>query len=207
MTRGPVGPKLARMLRAVRWAAILVAAALAVACGPSAPPKITGTYLDAQPAPALTLTDGLTGRPTSLAELRGRPVVLTFLYTRCPDACPLTAQRLRQAQRTLGTEAANVEMVAVSVDPVNDTPQAVRDFSRSYELTTNWRYLVGTEAALRAVWGAYGVRAVADPSLPTVSHADAIYVIDRRGRERALLHTSDPAEDLVSLLRFLIAER
>lgn len=198
---------LARILRTVRWPVVALAAVVAIACGPSPPPKITGTYLDPKPAPELTLTDGLTGRPTSLAELRGRPVVLTFLYTRCPDVCPLTAQRLRQAQRTLAADAANVELVAVSVDPVNDTPQAVRDFSRNYELSSNWRYLVGTEAMLRSAWTAYGVRAAVDPGRPTISHSDAIFVIDRHGRERALLHTSDPPEELVSLLRYLVAER
>lgn len=177
--------------------------AILVAC---APEKLSGTDLGAQPAPEITLTDGLTGRTVSLSGLRGNVVALAFLYTRCPDICPLTAEQFRQAQQQLGTDADRVRFVAVSVDPEGDTPASVRDFSASHRLERNWHYLIGPRQALAPVWSAYGVRSEPDPS-GLVGHTDAIYLIDTKGNARVLLHTEDGAETLAKDLRLLLRER
>ncbi|HEX9437222.1 MAG TPA: SCO family protein, partial [Candidatus Limnocylindria bacterium] len=102
-----------------------------IAC---APEKLAGTDLGAQAAPDFTLTDGRSGSTVSLASLRGSVVALAFLYTRCPDTCPLTAEHFRAAQQRLGADADRVRFVAVSVDPSGDTPASVRDFSASHRL-------------------------------------------------------------------------
>ena len=177
-----------------------------LACAPRAP-ALVGTELGAGPAPDFTLIDGLSGRSVMLSALRGQVVALAFLYTRCPDVCPLTAQRFRAAQRALGADAKGVTFVAVSVDPAADTPQAARDFSLAHELRENWHYLIGPRAALEPVWSAYGIRAVPDPGKTTVTHSDAIFLIDASGRERVLVHSSDAPEDLSRNLRTLLAER
>lgn len=194
------------MRHAIRSAAVALALALA-ACAPAATP-LTGTDLGGGEAPDFTLTDGLSGASVSLSSLRGSVVVLTFLYTRCTDTCPLTAERLRGAQKALGADASSVELVAVSVDPENDTPQAVRAFSELHGLGEHWRYLIGGRAQLQAVWSKYGVGVLPSPAgAPAVDHNDAIYLIDRRGRERVLTHSDEPPTTLANDLRALVKER
>lgn len=170
-----------------------------------APERLVGTDLGAQPSPDFTLTDARSGSAVSLSSLRGSVVALTFLYTKCPDTCPLTAEHFRSAQERLAADAERVRFVAVSVDPLGDTPAAVRDFSASHRLDRNWHYLIGPEGALRNVWSAYGIRQEASGAL--VGHTDAIYVIDAKGNARALLHTVDGAEALAKDLRILLRER
>jgi protein SCO1/2 len=183
---------------------LLISAAFALcACAPSAM-RLSGTELPAKDAPDFTLTDGVTGQTVTLSSLRGNVVALTFLYTHCPDACPLTAAKFRAAQQTLGADASRVRFVAVSVDPEGDTPAAIRDFSASHDLKDNWRYLTGPRAALEAVWALYGVGSFADPTPPFVDHNDAIFVIDTRGRERELVHSDLVPKDFVADLRALL---
>jgi protein SCO1/2 len=129
-------------------------------------------------------------------------VALTFLYTTCPDVCPLTASQFRSAQRELKADASRVTFIAISVDPDRDTPRAVQEFSAAHGLGTNWYYLVGGRAQLSPVWAAYGI-GVQEGST-AVSHNDAVYLIDARGRERVLLHSEDLARDLTDDLRALV---
>lgn len=133
-------------------------------------------------------------------------MVLSFLYTRCPDVCPLTAATFRSVQRDLGADSDDVVFVAVSTDPDRDTPQAVQAFSRDHGLDRNWHYLIGSRAQLAAVWQDYGIVATPDPGEPTVTHTDAVFLIDRQGRERVLLRTDALGDSLLKDLRILLAE-
>lgn len=181
---------------------------LAVACSPAAatPATLVGTDLGTSPAPDFTLTDGISGRAIALGDQRGTVIALTFLYTRCPDVCPLTAETLRQAQRQLGpADVDQVLFVAVSIDPEHDTPAAVQAFAAAHGLDRSFAYLIGPTGGLRGVWSAYGVRVVPDPSTP--GHTDAIYLIDRKGRERSLVHSDIGATDLLADLRLLLKEK
>ena len=177
------------------WIAALVLAACA-------PAPLAGTELGATDAPDFTLTDGVTGRAVTLSAQRGQVVALTFLYTTCPDVCPLTATRFRATQTELQGDASRVTFIAVSVDPDRDTPQAVQAFSAAHGLASNWYYLVGGRAQLSPVWAAYGIGVQAGSS--TVTHNDAVYLVDRSGRERVLLHSEDLARDLTNDVRALL---
>ncbi len=180
----------------------LAAALLLVACSAS---PLAGTDLRKQPAPDFTLTDGPTGEVVSLSALRGRVVVLTFLYTNCPDVCPLTAEKLRDARAALGDSAKDLSLVAVSVDPVHDTPAATRDFVRAHRVDGALRFLVGDRAALARVWSAYAIGQ--EPAQnPFVAHTDAIFLIDKQGRGRSLLHSDVDVPTLVTSLRTLLGE-
>ena len=192
---------MAHIVRSMRCLVRYVWAVALVLCA-CAPPKLAGTELAATEAPDFTLTDGVTGRAVTLSAQRGQVVALTFLYTTCPDVCPLTASRFRAAQTELQAEADRVTFIAVSVDPERDTPEAVRVFSAAHGLVTNWHYLVGGRAQLAPVWSAYGIGVQAGST--TVTHNDAVYLIDVRGRERVLLHSEDLAADLVNDLRALL---
>jgi len=177
------------------WLAALVLAVCA-------PAPLAGTELGATDAPDFTLTDGVSGRAVTLSAHRGQVVALTFLYTTCPDVCPLTATGFRAAQTELQGDASRVTFIAVSVDPDRDTPKAVQDFSTAHGLAANWYYLVGGRAQLSPVWAAYGIGLQAGST--TVTHNDAVYLIDARGRERVLLHSEDLARDLANDLRALL---
>jgi protein SCO1/2 len=189
-----------------RLLAGLVAFVLVLACGAAAP-TLAGTDLGGGPAPDLTLTDGRSASPLTLSSLRGKVVVLTFIYTRCPDVCPLTAETFRATQGELGSDADSVVFVAVSTDPDGDTPQAVQAFSSAHRLDRNWHYLIGSRAQLAKVWTDYGIVANPDPGLPTVTHTDAVFLIDKQGRERVLLRTDALAESLLKDLRILLEEK
>ena len=173
-----------------------------VVLGACAPAPLAGTDLGATDAPDFTLTDGVSGRAITLSAQRGQVVALTFLYTTCPDVCPLTATQFRAAQADLQGDAGRVTFIAVSVDPDRDTPTAVQEFSAAHGLASNWHYLVGGRAQLSPVWAAYGIGVQAGSD--TVTHNDAVYLIDARGRERALLHSEDLARDLANDLRALL---
>jgi len=192
---------MAHIVSAMRYLVrfIWVAALLGVAC---TAPQLAGTDLGATDAPDFALTDGITGRAVTLSGQRGQVVALTFLYTTCPDVCPLTASRFRAAQSELQADAGRVTFIAVSVDPDGDTPKAVRDFSAAHALSANWYYLIGGRAQLAPVWTAYGIGVQAGST--TVTHNDAVYLIDGRGRERVLLHSEDLATDLTKDLRALL---
>jgi protein SCO1/2 len=169
------------------------------------PAALIGTELGSAPAPEFNLNDTLAGQPLALSSLRGNVVVLAFLYTHCPDTCPLTAEHFRDVQKTLGSDAIHVQFVAISVDPENDTPDAVRTFTAAHRLTSNWHYLIGERPQLEALWALYGVGSFSNGTA-VVSHNDAIYLIDTQGRERLLVHASTTEEDLTNDLRALVRE-
>jgi protein SCO1 len=172
---------------------------------------LVGTPLDGGQAPAFALVDQ-DGQQVSLAQFRGKPVALTFLYTHCPDACPLIADEMRQAADRLGGDAGNVAMLAISTDPVHDDRAAVVNFSQQHGMAGRWHYLLGSPEQLSPVWKAYyiGVTPGSEAGSPLgdneVIHSEAVYVIDKAGRERVLLGLPFSARDLADDLRKLVAE-
>lgn len=168
-----------------------------------APAPLPGTPLDGLPAPEFRLIDHR-GVEVGLADFRGKPVVLSFLYTNCPDVCKLTGAGLRQTVELLGADAPRVQFAAVSVDPAGDDPASVRRYLGRYNLAGRMVYLTGPAEALPAVWKSYylyvGSLAKED------AHTDAIYLIDKAGRERALLHSDFDPDELAGALRTLLRE-
>ena len=173
--------------------------------GGCAPAKLVGDALPGAIAPDFTLTDGPTGDVITLSSLRGSVVLLTFLYTHCPDVCPLTAETIRNARDRLGSSAKNVAFLAVSVDPAGDTPNSTRTFVREHRLERELRYLIGSSAALARVWQSYGIAAAV--SSGDVLHSDVIYLIDKGQRGRILLHSTIAPEVLAADLGILDNER
>lgn len=186
---------------------VLVALALLLAACRPAPAHLSGTELDSRAAPDFTLQDGITGTAVTLSSLRGSAVAMAFLYTHCPDVCPLTAANFRAAQKSLGADASRVRFVAVSVDPEGDTPDAVRAFSSAHDLSTNWNYLIGPRTQLQQVWSAYGIGSYSAGTGMAVQHNDAIYIIDAAGLEREIVHSDTSVSDLVSDLRSVLNTR
>lgn len=136
--------------------------------------------------PAFDLRDD-EGRLVRSAELRGKAVAVTFLDAQCTEACPLIAAQMGQAVRALG-DRNEVEALAISVDPIRDTPARIEAFLRRYRAKGELRYLDGTVAELRPVWKAFAVAASHDTGNSNM-HSAPVRVYDREGRWRSTLHS------------------
>lgn len=123
------------------------------------------------------------GDVVRLAALRGKPVVVTFLYTTCRDTCPLTVDQIRGALDELGHD---VPVIAVSVDPANDTAAAAKRFSLQRQMTGRMRWVLGDAAQLRRLWRAYGVQ----PQTDKREHSSWTVLLDETGRQRVGFATS-----------------
>ena len=144
------------------------------------------------PAKPFQLTDQH-GRTVSLASLRGKVVLLTFLDPVCTSDCPLIAQEFRAAGQLLGASDRQVELVAVVANPVYHQVAYTQAFDRQEHLTQtpNWLYLTGSVPQLQQVWKDYGIAAQILPAGSMIGHPDIAYVIDQAGQVRAELNT-DP---------------
>ena len=143
--------------------AMSISVAAFIAC--SSPETFRGTELTARaPATSFTLTNQFS-RSVSLDDYRGKVVLLTFLYTNCPDVCPLTTSNIREAYELLGSDAQKLAMVTVSVDPERDTVKEALDFSQHWQMTDRWDFLTGQRAELERIWRAYYI----DPSVDSNS--------------------------------------
>lgn len=194
---------------------LLAVGLLAAGCGSSAakvvetPPPAKRTFAGGEvtpprAAPPLALRDA-SGRRFSLSGQRGHYVLVTFIYTHCPDVCPLITSNLNTVLRTLGRNG-NVEVLAVSVDPRGDTPAAVRAYARVKHLEPAFHYLVGTRAELRPVWAAWHVLAV-DRKPDLVDHVAYTALVDPTGKQRVLYDSQVNAQQVLHDVRLLKQQR
>ena len=159
----------------------------------SAPTGYHGFLLKpAVEAPNFTLHDQ-NGRPFGPRDVRGKWYVVAFLYTHCPDVCPLIASNLATAQRSIPS----LRVLAVSVDPKGDTPRSVHAFIADHHLSSSFRYLTGTRAQLAPVWAGFHVATTGGPK-GFVSHSAFELLIDPSGRERVLYDSTLRASELTA---------
>jgi len=156
---------------------------------------LQGTDLGGAPEPAVSLKDQ-NGAPVSLAQLRDRPVALTFFDSVCPHSdCPLIASYLNATASDMGAEARQVNWVAISLNPWDDTQATVKLFLSSHQVTAHMdmRYLMGTLPQFARIWNAFHMQSVLQTN-DIVVHTTGVYVIDQSGRERIFLDEGfDPA--------------
>ena len=175
-----------------RFAAVAAIAVLAVAgCGSSKhadkpkskPSQYAGAVANPpKQAPPLVQKDS-SGKRFDLASYRGKVVLITFLYTHCPDVCPLITGNLHTALEQLGPRASKVQVVAVSADPKGDTKKTVADFLKKHQMTGRMRYLIGSRKQLEKIWLRWGVVAKPDPKTPNaVEHSGLVYGIAASGK-------------------------
>jgi len=185
-----------------RAVGVLALAVCCAGCGGAAKPALRGTELTPPAsAPNFALRDQ-DGRTVTLASQRGHWAVVTFLYTQCPDVCPLIAASLNGALKTAPGRTAGLRVLAVSVDPVRDTQAAVRRYAAVHRLAPAFHFLIGSSSQLEHVWAAYHVAAQPGPR-GTVTHSTFAILIDPQGRERLLydatITTGDLVHDLTAL--------
>jgi len=198
----------------VRLRVLLVAigATLALAasgCGGKSHPRAQpvsfrgGEIVHAPRAPDFALRDQ-SGRLVRLSSFSGKLRIVTFLYTHCPDVCPLIASHLNQALRDLGPKRSQVRVLAVSVDPRGDTVAAVRRYVKERRLLPEFRYLRGSARQLRPVWVSYNIAADPDRSDRAVSHSAFEILVDQKGRERLCYDAKVTAPQVVHDARLLL---
>jgi protein SCO1 len=160
-----------------------------------------GTLTPVRAAPPLELHNYL-GQKVNIASYRGKAVLVTFIYTHCPDVCPLITSNLRVAQNLMGAgKAAKAQIIAVSVDARGDTPKTVTAFLAHHEMAGRMQYLIGSTRELAAVWKAWGVGSERDAKNPDlVEHSGLIYGITGSGKRLTIyaanFRPSDIAHDV-----------
>jgi protein SCO1 len=132
-------------------------------------------------APDFSLRDQ-DGKAVSVSALHGHVLAITFLDSHCKQLCPLEAEQLAQAQRSLGSNS-NLSLLVVSVAPATDTPDSERAFAALHHWTGEWHWLTGTADQLAAVWKAYSIAVQGSPD--NVLHSTVLYLVDKQGFQRA----------------------
>jgi protein SCO1/2 len=158
------------------------------------------------PAPQFTLTSQ-DGKPIALADLRGKVVAVTFIFTLCSATCPVLTPMMSLVQDRLGRDfGTNVAFVSITVDPDRDTPDVLKLYAQMHSADVpGWSFLTGEPATVQEVIRRYGVFA-SKAANGDVEHSFLTSIIDRRGvlRVQYLGVRFDPEEfrrDLISLLR------
>jgi protein SCO1/2 len=188
-----------RTLAATAFALLLAAAAAA-----SPPAMKAGVFDPPRQAPDFSLSSS-TGHDLKISQYRGKVVLLAFGFTSCTEVCPTTLNTFAVARRKLGPQAADVQVVYITVDPHRDVPARLAKYLGSFDPTFVGG--TGTEDQLAAVRSSYGISAEKKiiGNDYTYAHSSFAYLIDRTGRIRGLMpygHSPDDyANDLTILLR------
>jgi protein SCO1/2 len=189
-----------------RRLSLLLAALLCAGAGAGAiePPALkAGVFSPALPAPDFRLA-GSDGAPLTLARFRGKVVALAFGYSHCADVCPVTLATLAQSRRQLGAQAADFQVIYVTVDPERDDAARLKIWLAAFD--PGFVGGTGSAGALDAVDKLYGlsIRKMASANGPLFGHSSSVYLIDREGRLRAMMPYGHGAEDYVHDVRLLL---
>ncbi|HZZ94044.1 MAG TPA: SCO family protein [Usitatibacter sp.] len=193
------------MNRLLRLLAVTVLAA-ASACGPASRQTpfqgvdVTGSSIGAE----LDLRD-TQGKPRTLADFRGKVVVVAFGYTHCPDVCPMTLANLASARKRLGKEGDQVQVIFVSVDPKRDTPDLLARYVTAFDPT--FLGLGGSPADVQRTIKDYRLFVEERPTGNgdySVDHSAQIFAYDRKGRLRVVIPQTATPDAIASDLRVLL---
>ena len=146
------------------------------------------------------------GQMRSLADYRGRAVVVTFGYTHCPDVCPTTLADLAAAMKRLEGDAREVQVLFVTVDPRRDTPELLRQYVPAFN--PSFLGLRGDAAQTARVAKEFGIyfaeKPGASPDSYTVDHSAQTFVFDRRGKARLVWAPGTSPTAMASDLRLVL---
>jgi protein SCO1/2 len=143
----------------------------------------------------------------TLADFKGKAVVLFFGYTHCPDVCPTTMAELSQALQQLGTNAARVQVLFVTIDPARDTPNVLSQYVSAFNPT--FVGLRPDDAELAKVAKDFRVYYAKvpgkSPDSYTMDHTAASYVFDPSGKLRLFARDGQGAQSWVHDLKLLLS--
>jgi protein SCO1 len=173
-----------RVLLALFLLAVFALGAAVLAAGrgdDEQPETVTSEYAGSTIPPGVEAPDfelrDESDKRVSMRAFRGRPVVVTFLYTTCEETCPAQAQTIRGALNDLGHD---LPAIAVAVDPPRDTPERARAFLSKQRALGRIRFALGSREELRPVWKGFAIR----PQSVTQEHQARITLVDKRGFQR-----------------------
>jgi protein SCO1/2 len=185
-----------------------IAASALTACSPNGPQfhglNITGAdYAAAFPFP---LTD-FNGQPRTLADFKGKVVVLFFGYTQCPDVCPTTMSEMVEVKEKLGPDGGKLQVLFVSVDPERDTPEILKEYMTNFDPGFLGLYAGSPDklAALAKAFRIYYKKVEGKtPTSYTVDHTASSYIYDPQGRLRLNNRFGTPAEAVAADIELLL---
>jgi len=164
---------------------------------------LQGSDLGGVVAPDFRLSDQY-GKQVSLSQFKGEPVILTFIYTHCPDVCPLTAEKLHSTMQMMNGDTQKIGIIAVTIDPARDNQAAVLSFSKAHNMQDYWHYLFGTRNQLSPIWSDYHI--FVQQQQQTVNHSMGLYLIDKQGKQRVYMDTDFTPTQLAANLKILLKE-
>jgi protein SCO1/2 len=177
---------------------VIVAIALVYAYLNSANPSFHGSLISpAEPAADFALTSQ-NGAITRLSDFRGKYVLLFFGFTNCPDECPLTMGYLKQMHDKLGDQADQVQVVLITTDPINDTPEELGNYLSHFD--PSFIGLTSSMEVLQSVWSSYGVTVMDNGE----THSSFTYLIDPKGNLIATYPLLDNADGITADLQNLL---
>ena len=184
---------------------LLLALALLLA-GCDTQPQFGNTDISAAGyATDFALTDH-NGKPRTMADFRGKAVVIFFGYTQCPDVCPTTMTGMAEAMKLLGEDASKVQALFVTVDPERDTPQLLAQYVPVFNpsflgLYADAQTIARTAQEFRIF---YKKQPGSTPSTYTVDHTAGSYVYDPKGRLRLYIKHGEKPEVIAKDLKLLV---
>lgn len=196
---------------AFRWLLVFIVAALAVLlggcnrAGDAAAPGFRGIDLTgAAYGRDFRLTDA-DGRARSLADYKGKAVLLYFGFTQCPDVCPTALIRAAKVKQLLGAEGDKLQVIFITVDPERDTPEVIKAYTAAFD--PSFIGLYGDAKRTRETADEFKVyyKQVPTGSSYTMDHSALSYAFDPQGRLRLALRHEQTAEDYAHDLRQLLA--
>lgn len=194
--------------RRLTLAALLTIAGMAVlsaGCTPSAPAFNGVDITGASYARDFALTDAA-GKRRTLAEFRGKLVVVFFGFAQCPDICPTTLADLAQVKKRLGSDGERIQVVFITVDPERDSPQVLASYVPAFD--PSFIGLTGSSEEIAAAAREFKVffQKVAGKTETsyTIDHTAGAYVFDREGRVRLFIRHGTGAEAIAADLQRLL---
>lgn len=172
--------------------------------------KETSRLAVIQQAPGFTLTTQA-GKKIELADLKGKVLLVSFIFTTCNGTCPATTHRLARIQQELKSRKfgkGEVHFLSITLDPARDTPDVLRGYMKLYDVDpANWSFLTGPPSqVLKTVsdWGMW----VKPTTNGQLDHPSRIFLVDRRGRIREIYHLGFLKADWVADdVQLLLQER
>src|SRR5450830_476856 len=195
------------MKRFLSLALLAVAALSLVACNQAGSEKFTNTDVTGlEYAKDFALTDH-NGKPRTLADFKGKAVVVFFGYTQCPDVCPTTMVEMADVMKQLGPLADKVQVLFVTVDPARDTQALLAQYVPAFD--KRFVGLYGDAAATARVAKEFKVyyakvEGETDSSY-TVDHTAGTYVFDREGKIRLFVRHGEKPAAIAHDLKLLLS--
>ena len=179
---------------------------LLLAASAFAAPMKAGVFDPPRAAPEIALPSS-SGTQFKLSNYRGKVVVLEFGFTHCVEVCPVSLATLTQARRKLGPAGADVQVVFVTVDPARDDAARLRTYLAPFD--PSFIGVTGSAGQIDALLKAYGISATkrmveGSKTDYSMHHSSYLYLIDRKGMQRAMMPFGRPADDFVHDLQLLL---